>query len=141
MVKPIRVLYVGSGILQSITDLFRDHPNFILVGDASNQKDALLQYGLLRPDIVLLDFMQCAPGIIEIILSIRLRYERAKVLVLSQIDDIDSVRAILNAGASGYLLRQFDTSDLALSVRAVNSGTIVLSPMLIHKLIRPQMSA
>jgi DNA-binding NarL/FixJ family response regulator len=107
-----------------------------LVGCGGIQ-DALKLCAALHPDVVLMDVPAPEINDVRIVQAIRSQNQQTRVVVLSHSDEPQRVRAMLGGGASGYLLRQLDWADLAVSIRAVHSGTVVCSSAVIHALTQP----
>jgi DNA-binding NarL/FixJ family response regulator len=136
--KPLRILYVevtNSRSKQIIAGLFSDHPDLVLAGCAESYEEALEFCEALNPDIVLIELVSPEISHIDAVRVIRFNHAHIKVVVLSQAEDIDTARAMLNAGISGYLLKHRDLSGLAAAIRAINSGIEVFSPTIAPTLI------
>ncbi|MBL8228379.1 MAG: response regulator transcription factor [Bryobacterales bacterium] len=99
-----------------------------VVGEASNGRDAVAMAVELQPDIIVMDVTMPELNGIEATRRICESLPRARVLALSMHKDGVYVREILRAGASGYLLKDSDESDLLTAVRAVGRGDGFLSP-------------
>ena len=99
-----------------------------LVGEASNGAEAVRLCGERRPDVALMDLK--LPGIDGVAATRRIRssYPEVQVLVLTSYDDAGLVRAALDAGAIGYLLKNISTADLAKAIRAARVGQPTLAP-------------
>src|SRR5215813_13826619 len=130
MAKPIHVLYLEgadeSGAPVKAV-LFKNAPDLSLVGSVGSCEEALELCDELKPNVLLIEIDWLDASHINAIRVIRFHYPHVKVLVLTHVEDLDSVRIMLSVGVSGYLLKQFDLPELAASIRAVNSGTIVFS--------------
>lgn len=136
MPEPIRVLYASSEVDQELVDLLSEDPDFAPVGCAATCDEILASYETSEPEIVLLDETFSGRGMTEVIEAIRYRNSKTKILALSASDDANYIRTLLNSGASGYLLKQVKPVDVLLSIRAIHSGTIVVSPDVIRNLLQ-----
>lgn len=108
--------------------LLRADPSVRVVGGAESGRAALDAAGELAPDVVLLDLRlpdMLAP---EVVTGLRTRAPGAKVLVFTAHGDHDGVRAALDAGAHGCLLKDAGTTDLVSAVRRVVAGERVIDP-------------
>jgi DNA-binding NarL/FixJ family response regulator len=141
--KPtIRVLYITvdsctQDRVTSLTGTLNATHDLALVSCGGIQ-DALGLCAALHPDVVLMDVPVPDLNDVRIVQAIRSQNQQTRVLVLSHSDEPHRVRAMLGGGASGYLLRQFDWADLAVSIRAVHSGTVICSSAVIRALTQPR---
>ncbi len=111
-----------------------------VVGDADGGDRALDMLELLdsvgqRPHVVLMDLeMQPLDGI-ESTRAIRSRYDDVEIVVLTSFGEAQRVRAALEAGASGYLLKDTDVDRIAAAIRAARHGDMQLDATLGRRLI------
>jgi DNA-binding NarL/FixJ family response regulator len=115
-------------VRDGLRGILEGSPDFEVVGEAANGAEAVTRARALRPDVVLMDLrMPDVDGVTAIKRLAELGVE-ARVLVLTTYDtDADVVPAI-EAGATGYLLKDSPRSDLLRAVRAAVHGEAVLSP-------------
>jgi DNA-binding NarL/FixJ family response regulator len=100
---------------------------FEVVGTAEDGNAALETVLQLEPDIVLLDISM--PGITGIDAASEIKKKLpAKIIMLTVHEDPDYIRAALNAGASGYVLKSEMVTDLKDALRAVSEGNVFISP-------------
>jgi len=126
----IRILAVDDHPIfrQGITSLLADHPDMILVGEASSGIEALRQFRTHRPDITLMDLQMPEMSGIDAMITIRGEFPSAKIIVLTTYSgDVQVLRA-LKAGAHAYLLKNTLHKDLVDTIRAVHAGKKTLSP-------------
>ncbi|HEY5661451.1 MAG TPA: response regulator transcription factor [Gaiellaceae bacterium] len=111
-----------------------------VVGDADGGDRALDMLELLdsvgrRPHVVLMDLeMQPLDGI-ESTRAIRGRYDDVEIVVLTSFGETERVRAALEAGASGYLLKDTDVDRIAAAIRAARHGDMQLDATLGRRLV------
>lgn len=103
-------------------------PDFEVVGEAANGKDAVDLAGSLQPDVIVMDVSMPELSGIEATRRIGEVSPKARVLALSMHRDSVYVREILRAGARGYILKDAQESELLGAVRAVGKGDGYLSP-------------
>lgn len=107
-----------------------------LVGQGSNGEEAIQLCREYNPDVVLMDVVMPGMDGIEATRHIHEHHPAIKVLALSSFQDVDSVRAMINAGAVGYLLKNSSIDDLANTIRTVYAGNTVLSPEVTQVLLQ-----
>ncbi len=133
----IRLLIVDDHpvVRDGLRGILEGSPDFEVVGEASNGAEAVTRALALRPDVVLMDLrMPDVDGVTAIKRLAELGVQ-ARVLVLTTYDtDADVVPAI-EAGATGYLLKDSPRSDLLRAVRAAVHGEAVLSPSVATRLL------
>ncbi|MBK9125854.1 MAG: response regulator transcription factor [Chloroflexi bacterium] len=118
--------------LEALEDVFDD---LTIVGHASNGGEAIELVAQLRPDVVLMDVIMPVMDGIEATQRIHSRFPSIKVLALSSFQDTESVKAMIKAGAVGYVLKNATIDDLAHTIRAAHAGTIVLSAEFVSMLL------
>ena len=126
----IRVLAVDDHPLlrEGIAGLIADESDMTLVAEAANGREAIEQFRAHRPDVTLMDLMMPEMNGVEATKAIRAEFPDARIVVLTTYTgDVQAARA-LNAGASGYMLKNSLRSDLTVTIRAVHAGRKVLPP-------------
>jgi DNA-binding NarL/FixJ family response regulator len=109
-------------------------PDFEVVGEASDGRNALSMVAELAPDLVLMDIRM--PGLDGLETTRRLLTEAGpKVLVLTTFDLDEYVYEAIRAGASGFLLKTAPPEQLVGGVRAVMAGDALLSPQITRRLL------
>src|SRR5262245_44775572 len=108
-----------------------------VVGDVGTAEDALRGLERLEPDLVLLDVEMPGVGGIEGSERVLKRRPEAKVVILSMLDDQQTVNDAFAAGASGYVLKRSADEELVRAVRAVLRGERYLDPALGATLAAP----
>ena len=103
-----------------------DH--FDVSGQAGSGEEAVELVDELRPDVVLMDLHMPAMSGIEATRTIADRWPEVGVLVLTMLEDDDSVFAALRAGAHGYLLKEADEADIVRAIEAVHRREAIFGP-------------
>lgn len=101
--------------------------DILLVGEAANGEDAVRICGELSPDVVLMDMIMPGMDGVAATRAIRHYYPRTQVLVLTSFPEAELVRAALQAGAIGYLLKNVAIDELAQAIRATCASRSTLS--------------
>jgi DNA-binding NarL/FixJ family response regulator len=126
----IRILAVDDHALvrNGIAGLVGVQTDMVMVGEASNGREAIQQFRMLHPDITLMDLQMPEMNGIEALIAIRNEFPDARVIVLTTYaGDVQILRA-LKAGAQAYLLKNTLHKELLETVRAVHAGRKSLSP-------------
>lgn len=101
---------------------------FDVVGEAESADDAVEVCGRVEPDVVLMDLQLGEQSGVEATRRIVERHPDMGVLVVTMMDDDDSVFAAMRAGARGYLLKGAAPPDIQRAVEAVRRGEVLLGP-------------
>lgn len=110
-------------------------PDFDVVGEATTGAQAIDLADRLRPDVVLMDLRMPDIDGVTATVRIRERHPNVHVLVLTTYDtDADILKAV-EAGATGYLLKDTTREELLRAVRAAATGTSVLTPAVASRLM------
>ncbi|MFD5761912.1 response regulator transcription factor, partial [Streptomyces sp. NPDC127044] len=121
-------------VRDGLRGMFESAPGFTVLGEAANGVEAVALTASLDPDVVLMDLRMPGGNGVEAIAELTRRGARAKVLVLTTYDtDSDTLPAI-EAGATGYLLKDAPREELFTAVRAAAQGRTVLSPAVASRL-------
>jgi DNA-binding NarL/FixJ family response regulator len=142
--ETIRVLVVDDHELvrRGLLAFFESEPDFEVVAEAEGGEQALdvltrLDLEGRRPDVVVMDLqMQPVDGI-ESTRRIRARFHGVEVLALTSFAENERVKAALEAGASGYVLKDSDADDVAAAVRAAHRGEFPLDPAVARRVMSP----
>ena len=106
-----------------------------IAGHAKNGREAVEQFRVVRPDVVLMDLAMPEVDGVAAILSIRSEFPEARILVLTTYDGDENVYRALENGARGYLLK-----DLLTAIRKVHSGSTHVSERAAAKLVERTMA-
>ncbi|MFI8305353.1 response regulator [Streptomyces sp. NPDC085927] len=133
----IRVLVADDQqmVRQGFTVLLNTHPDIEVIGQAVDGLDAVAQVADLAPDVVLMDIRMPGLGGIEATRRITAATPHIRVLVLTTFDLDEYVYEALRAGASGFLLKDASSDQLAEAVRVVAAGDALLAPGITRRLI------
>lgn len=125
---PIRVLLVDDHVVVRVglKTILADEPRLVVVGEAGTGADALRLAEELQPALVVLDLRLPDLQGDEVCRRLKARESSPAVVILTSFADDHSVLACLTAGADGYLLKDFERTDLAQSLIRVARGGSVL---------------
>lgn len=110
-------------------------PDMELVGQACNGVEAVALARLLRPDVVLMDLHMPVKGGVAATREIRQELPETQILVLTTLDDDETVFEAVRAGAQAYLLKDAAEDELLETVRALRRGESRLTPQIARKVM------
>ncbi|NBB24491.1 response regulator [Porphyrobacter sp. SLTP] len=127
---PIRVLIVDDHpiLREGVAAIIALQTDMAIAGEATGGREAIAQFGALRPDVVLMDLQMPDMGGVEATEAIRADYPDARILVLTTYSGDAKALAALRAGAAGFLLKSSLRRELLGAIRAVYRGQRHLHP-------------
>jgi DNA-binding NarL/FixJ family response regulator len=138
---PIRVLVVDDHavVRRGLLAFLDSEQDLVVVGEAAGGDQALarleeLEAEARRPHVVLMDLQMEPVDGIEATRRIRARYDDVEVVALTSFGEEERVHAALQAGASGYLLKDADADEVAAALRAAHRGELQLDPAIARRL-------
>lgn len=136
-VKPIRVLLADDHavVRQGIRQFLETSGEIEVVAEAGDGEEGLRLIRQHLPDVAVLDIQMPLRSGIDLARAIRAERLPVGVLILTAFDDEPYVRAALQAGANGYVLKTADAQDIVEAVRSVSDGKSVLDPVIARQLI------
>ena len=129
-------------VRRGLLAFFESEPDLDVVGEAEGGEQALDLLARLNaadkpPDVVVMDLqMQPVDGI-ESTRRIRDRFDGVRVVALTSFAESERVKAALEAGASGYVLKDSDADDVAAAIRAAHRGDLQLDPGVARQAMSP----
>lgn len=115
--------------------LLRNEPDFEIVGEAQDGQEGVEKVATLRPDVVLMDISMPRLNGFEATRVIVEADKNAKVLILTMYDEDDLIIRCLEAGASGYVLKDAPAEQLIYAIREAWKGEKYLSPGVVSKVV------
>src|SRR5205807_4142896 len=141
----IRVLLVDDQRLmrEGLRTLLELHPDIHVVGDAGDGADAehFIESAEIEPRVVLMDLRMPRTDGVTATARIKRQWPAIQILVLTTFDDDELVFRSIEAGASGYLLKDVGADALADAVRAASRGDAPLQPSVARKILARLRSA
>ena len=133
----IRVLIADDHpvVRDGLRGIFADDPDFLVVGEAGNGAEAVARVERAGADVVLMDLRMPQMSGVEAIRQLRRTAPAVRVLVLTTYDTDSDVLPAIEAGATGYLLKDAPREELIRAVRAAFAGEAVLSPAVASRLM------
>ncbi|WP_028800526.1 response regulator [Streptomyces sp. 142MFCol3.1] len=128
--SPIRVFLLDDHevVRRGVRDLLDDEPDIDVIGEAGTVEQALVRVPALRPQVAVLDVRLPDGDGVSVCRELRSRMPELACLMLTSFDDEEALLDSIMAGASGYVLKQIQGSDLVSAVRTVARGQSLLDP-------------
>jgi DNA-binding NarL/FixJ family response regulator len=140
----IRVLIVDDHevVRRGLLAFLDIEPDIDVVGEARGGAEALDLLASMesvgrRPDVIVMDLQMAPIDGIESTRQVRALYDDIEVVALTSFAEDERVHAALEAGASGYVLKDSDADDVAAAVRAAHRGELQIDPVVARRLMSP----
>ncbi len=137
MTEAIRLMIVDDHpvVRDGLTGMFAGEDGIEVVAEAANGADAVRRARALAPDVILMDLRMPELDGVAAITALAREGVRSRVLVLTTYDSDSDVLHAIEAGATGYLLKDAPRGELLRAVRAAAHGQSVLSPSVASRLV------
>ncbi len=138
MPSTIRVLVAEDHpvVRMGLRALISSQSELTLVGEACDGAEAVEKAIALRPDVVLLDLLMPKKDGIEAIIDIRRAMPDARILVLTSYNESDKVVPSVQAGASGYILKDAHPQEIVAAIRDLHAGKVYFHQSIARLLFR-----
>src|SRR5204863_4068182 len=136
LMKKIGVLLVDDHtvVRQGLRALLQSEEDIEVIGEAENGRQAVVMARNTPPDVVVMDVAMPLLNGLEATRQILKSVPGSKVLVLTSYGDDECVQQLMQAGASGYLIKQTAANDLLKAIREVQRGNAFFSPAIAKRL-------
>jgi DNA-binding NarL/FixJ family response regulator len=127
---PIRIFSIDDHPLmrEGIAAIIKNEPDMLLVGEASNGREAIQGFREHRPDVTLMDLRLPDISGIDAMVAIRTEFADARVIMLTTFEGDVEIRRALQAGAVGYMLKTMPRRQLVDTIRRVHAGKKHIPP-------------
>lgn len=135
----IKILLVDDHqiVIDGLKSLLTEIKNIVIVGEANNGKDAIDVLSKTPVDVILMDIEMPVMNGLDSTKIITSRYPQTKVIALTTFSENAIVKKMLNAGASGYILKNIKTETLLEAIITVHSGEKYFSSEISLVLLKP----
>jgi len=133
----IRVVVVDDHpvVRAGLRGMLAAHPDIEVAGEASSAAEAVAAVLDHEPDVVLMDLRMPGTDGVQATRLVLARQPQCRVVVLTTYDNDADILHAVEAGASGYLLKDASPDELAQAIRAAAAGGSVLAPSVAAKLV------
>ncbi len=133
----IRVLVADDHTIvrEGVRLLLDAQPDIEVVGEAADGQEAVKMIRQFRPDLVVMDIQMPNLNGLEATREIKREFPQIQILALTMYESDEYFFQVLNAGASGYVLKKAASADLLSAIRAVHSGDVFLYPSVARRLV------
>lgn len=133
----IRVLVADDHTIvrEGVRLLLDAQPDIEVVGEAADGREAVNLIRQFRPDLVVMDIQMPNLNGLEATREIKREFPQIQILALTMYESDEYFFQVLNAGASGYVLKKAASADLLSAIRAVHSGDVFLYPSVARRLV------
>lgn len=138
MSKHLKIIIVEDHevVRLGLKALLSRHPQFEVVAEAGNATEAMDRVTRYRPDIVIMDIRMPGKSGIEATREIKLKYPETQVIMLTSFAQDDMLFDAIEAGASGYVLKQIGSGDLVRALEAIGRGESLVDPALMQRVFQ-----
>ncbi|MDR5708471.1 MAG: response regulator transcription factor [Armatimonadota bacterium] len=135
--EKLRVLVVDDTTLvrQGLRSLLEHRERIDLVGEAASAQEAYELLEALRPDVVLVDQEMPGLDLVEAIRLFKSRLPEVEVIVLAEWADEEQAFRAIEAGATGYVLKDIHIENLVRAIEGVTSGRTLIHPRITRQLV------
>lgn len=128
--RQIRIFSVDDHPLlhEGLAIVIRNQPDLVLVGEASNGREAILRFREQRPDVTLMDLRLPDMSGIDAMIAIRSEFPEARIIMLTTFAADVEIQRALEAGARAYVLKSMPPKELVDVIRQVHAGKKRIPP-------------
>jgi len=121
---------------QGVIHTIKDEPNLRLAGETSTAAATIESAREIQPDVILLDLQFPDGSGLDVLAAIQETCPRTNVIVLTVVEDEDSLLQALKLGARGYVLKGIGAPDLVGVIRAIAAGETYVTPQMAGRLLK-----
>lgn len=137
-IEPIHILIVDDQdmIRQALSAMLESKEGLVVIGEAADGDEAVVQAQRLKPDVILMDIKMPKKNGVTAIREIMESMPDSRILVLSSFSDDGQIVESMRAGAMGYILKDARIEELISAIYQVHAGETPLNPMVARRLVK-----
>ncbi len=138
MNEPIRIVVADDHpvVREGLVAILETQPDFLIVGEASNGREAVERVLAHSPDVLLLDLEMPEMDGVEALEKLFALRPETRVIIFTAFDTDERILGALRAGAQGYLLKGAPRSEVFKAIRVVSQGGSLLESVVASKLLQ-----
>jgi NarL family two-component system response regulator LiaR len=138
--RPITVMLVDdhSMVRRGLVAILKTEPDLEVIAEARDGREAIAKCETAQPDVILMDLVMPELGGVAATRNILERWPQIRILALTSFQEKDLVQEALQAGATGYLLKNVSGAELADAIRATYAGKPTLAREAVESLIQAE---
>jgi DNA-binding NarL/FixJ family response regulator len=137
MSEPLRVLLADDHPVfrKGLRALLTSLPDTLVIGEAADGQEAVVRAAELSPDVVVMDLNMPDMGGVEATRRIIAHEPSVGILILTMLEDSESVFAAMRAGARGYLVKGSETDEVIAAITGVGRGEAIFGPSIAQRVL------
>jgi two-component system nitrate/nitrite response regulator NarL len=138
MDEPLRILLVDDHVLfrKGISSLLKGHKNMVVVGEAGDGREAVVQARETMPDVILMDINMPRQDGLETTRLIKQEMPHVQIVILTVSEDDEHLFEAIKSGAKGYLLKKLEPDQLFNMLEGVQRGEAPISGVMAAKILQ-----
>ena len=138
--RPIKVMIVDdhSMVRRGLIAFLKNESDLEIIGEAQDGREAIEKCEASPPDVILMDLIMPELGGVAATRMILERWPKIRILALTSFQEKDLVQEALQAGATGYMLKNVSGAELADAIRSTYAGKPTLAREAVESLIRAE---
>jgi DNA-binding NarL/FixJ family response regulator len=135
--KSINIFLADDHLMvrEGIKSIILKSDDYVVIGEASDGRNALESIDRLKPDVAILDIAMPLMTGIEVARQLKKYNPGIKIIMLTQYDDDEYIKELLLTGIDGYILKENASDDLIKALEEVVKGNKYLSPQVTTKVV------
>jgi len=122
-------------VREGLMAILKTKENIEVVGEAQDGEEAIQKVRTLEPDVILMDVSMPRMGGVEATRQIKREFPHIGIIALTMYDEQQYIFDLVRAGATGYLLKDSESSQIVEAIRAIHRGESLIHPSVASKIL------